>query len=242
MCCVFMKRFLLTLLLFLLLIQLFVPITWLGVPARVLSPIYAPVPPTRSSKLVQVRQGAEREKRCCDCTGPNACRDPRYAMLALRCAPPLCTGPSGVFPLANTVFVRCIQILWCRDVRRSSSASADRVLLCQYPSSPPPTHTFCRCRALPARSVSHSKCECLRDGRNYRWKGRRLDEGHPDQVYECNLNCACHLKSCRNRLVQKGLTCRIEVSGAWCYALPPNALAPYSSTARESDHSGGREI
>ncbi|CAN0401602.1 unnamed protein product, partial [Laminaria digitata] len=59
--------------------------------------------------------------------------------------------------------------------------------------------------------VTTSTCECLRDGRNYRWKGRRLDDGHPEQVFECNLNCGCHPASCRNRLVQQGMTCKLEV-------------------------------
>ncbi len=30
------------------------------------------------SKSAQVCQGPEREKRCCSCTGPASCRDPRY--------------------------------------------------------------------------------------------------------------------------------------------------------------------
>ena len=67
----------------------------------------------------------------------------------------------------------------------------------------------------------NSTCECLRDGRNYRWKGRRLDDGHPDQVFECNLNCACHLKSCRNRLGQRGMTCKLEVSCGEASVPPP---------------------
>lgn len=54
-------------------------------------------------------------------------------------------------------------------------------------------------------------CECLQQGRQYSSKGRLLDEGHPPQVYECNLNCSCHQGECRNRLVQRGMTCSIKV-------------------------------
>eukprot|EP00904_Undaria_pinnatifida_P009797 jgi/Undpi1/5948/HiC_scaffold_2.g01222.m1 len=105
----------------------------LGVLAKGRDMDFAYVESAVGSKSAQTRQGPEREKRCCTCTGPDACRDP-------------------------------------------------------------------------------STCECLRDGRNYRWKGRRLDDGHPDQVFECNLNCGCDRTSCRNRLVQKGMTCKLEVA------------------------------
>eukprot|EP00752_Nemacystus_decipiens_P011073 g9837.t1 len=87
---------------------------------------------TVDSKSAQIRQGPERGKLCCSCTGPASCRDPRT-------------------------------------------------------------------------------CECLRQGRQYSNKGRLLDEGHPPQVYECNLNCSCHQDECRNRLVQRGMTCSIKV-------------------------------
>ncbi|CAM9493156.1 unnamed protein product, partial [Hapterophycus canaliculatus] len=62
----------------------------------------------------------------------------------------------------------------------------------------------CR-RPPPART-----CECLQQGRQYSNKGRLLDEAHPPQIYECNLNCRCHKDTCRNRLVQRGITCNIK--------------------------------
>lgn len=40
-------------------------------------PLSAFVTPPPASKSAQVRQGPERGKRCCSCTGPAACRDPR---------------------------------------------------------------------------------------------------------------------------------------------------------------------
>ncbi|CAN0539643.1 unnamed protein product, partial [Ectocarpus sp. 8 AP-2014] len=30
-------------------------------------------------------------------------------------------------------------------------------------------------------------------------------------IYECNVNCRCHVDDCRNRLVQRGMTCNIKV-------------------------------
>lgn len=67
----------------------------------------------------------------------------------------------------------------------------------------------------PLHSTPHRSriCECLQQGRQYSSKGRLLDEGHPAQVYECNLNCRCHKHECRNRLVQRGMTCSIKVAG-----------------------------
>lgn len=62
-------------------------------------------------------------------------------------------------------------------------------------------------RARPSRT-----CECLQEGRQYSNKGRLLDEAHPQQIYECNLNCRCHKDECRNRLVQRGMTCSIKAS------------------------------
>lgn len=64
---------------------------------------------------------------------------------------------------------------------------------------------------MPAVPYHTRTCECLQQGRQYSCKGRLLDEGHPPQVYECNLNCRCHKDDCRNRLVQRGMTCSIKV-------------------------------
>lgn len=40
----------------------------------------------RLSKSAQVSQGPERGKRCCSCTGPSACRDPRYVISTVAAA------------------------------------------------------------------------------------------------------------------------------------------------------------
>ena len=69
------------------------------------------------------------------------------------------------------------------------------------------------CHAMPCHAslAAPRTCECLQQGRQYSSKGRLLDEGHPPQVFECNLNCSCHQDECRNRLVQRGMTCSIKV-------------------------------
>lgn len=82
----------------------------------------------------------------------------------------------------------------------------------------PPSHPSLKRHLIlcPLPSAG-STCECLRGVRNYGQKGKRLNEqGNPTApgpaIFECNLNCRCHVDHCRNRLVQKGITCSLAVS------------------------------
>eukprot|EP00981_Chlorochromonas_danica_P001676 scaffold369_cov177-Ochromonas_danica.AAC.9 len=57
-----------------------------------------------------------------------------------------------------------------------------------------------------------TRCECIRNssGLNYDLDGR-LVEDKPAGIYECNALCSCHVAKCKNRVVGRGPSERLEV-------------------------------
>lgn len=57
-----------------------------------------------------------------------------------------------------------------------------------------------------------TRCECIRNssGLNYDLDGR-LVEDKPGGIYECNALCSCHAAKCKNRVVGRGPSERLEV-------------------------------
>eukprot|EP01031_Cornospumella_fuschlensis_P025923 gene25923-31306_t len=55
-------------------------------------------------------------------------------------------------------------------------------------------------------------CECLANGKNYNYKGEVIPYPQPTRlIMECNIRCGCHARRCTNRVVQSGLTKRLQI-------------------------------
>lgn len=55
------------------------------------------------------------------------------------------------------------------------------------------------------------KCPCIKQGRNYTYQGLFIP-GSTHQVKECNFRCHCSYRRCTNRVVEKGLNFRLQVT------------------------------
>jgi hypothetical protein len=58
-----------------------------------------------------------------------------------------------------------------------------------------------------------STCKCISGGKNYSMKGELIPycEGNKHKIVECNIRCNCSARRCTNRVVQRGLTKRLEI-------------------------------
>jgi len=54
-------------------------------------------------------------------------------------------------------------------------------------------------------------CACIQQGRNYTYQGLFIP-GSTHQMRECNFKCSCSYRRCTNRIVEKGLNFRLQVT------------------------------
>jgi hypothetical protein len=66
----------------------------------------------------------------------------------------------------------------------------------------------CKCEDL---CDDPQQCSCLRQGRNYTYQGMLLNPFAEKQIIECNIKCSCSYRRCTNRVVEKGLTFRLQI-------------------------------
>lgn len=71
---------------------------------------------------------------------------------------------------------------------------------------------FLTCCSCTDNCSNPATCECIINsgGQSYDHTGRLLVD-KPAGIYECNVRCACNVQQCKNRVVSKGPSLRLEV-------------------------------